>query len=285
LSNQLTFGRFDTPMTVLAREAEVVRFLNPGGYERKSELDEALLPPLQAAIADPAPRKLIIVHTLGSHWNYAYRHPPSFERWTPSLRGANVPVTDSTQASNELFNDQLRRDGPVTRPMHKDPRWAAEIGNSYDNSILYTDWLLSRFIASVKAAGPALSTLVYVSDHGENLVSTACGKSMHGSNTEHDYRVPMLVWYADGFAARHPDMVKRLREHRAAKLTLENLFHTLVDLGGLRYAGHRPERSIVSGELRALPRYVNADGWIDYDLARPVGGCREITLEAPHAGP
>lgn len=285
LSNQLTFGRFDTPMTVLAREAEVVRFLNPGGYERRSELDEALLPPLKAALDDPAPRKLVVIHTLGSHWNYAYRHPPAFERWTPSLRGTEAAIADATQAANELLNDQLRDFGPAARPLHKDPRRAAEIGNSYDNSILYTDWLLSRFIASVKASGPALSTLVYVSDHGENLVSADCDKSMHGSNTEHDYRVPMLAWHSDGYAARHPDLVARLVANRDAKLTLENLFHTLVDMGGLRYPGHRSERSIASPGFREQVRYVNADGWIDFDQARPTGGCRVVTPPGAAATP
>ena len=189
-------------------------------------------------------------------------------------------VADATQAANELFNDQLRVDRPATRPLHKDPSRAAEIGNSHHNSILYTDWLLARFIAGVTASGPPLSTLVYVSDHGENLVSATCAKYMHGSKTENDYRVPMLVWYADAVAERQPGMARLLRQHSASKLTLGNLFHTLVDLGGLRYPGHRPERSIVSPALREQPRYVNADGWIDYDQARPVGGCRDITVDA-----
>jgi hypothetical protein len=40
---------------------------------------------------DPAPKKLIVLHTLGSHWNYSRRYPKQFEQWLPSLYGDDTP--------------------------------------------------------------------------------------------------------------------------------------------------------------------------------------------------
>ncbi len=96
LSNQVSFGEFDTPVSVFAKEADVVQFLNLGGFTNSSNLDEILLGPLHTAIADKTPKKLIVLHTLGSHWNYSQRYPKQFDRWQPSLFGVDKPITATT---------------------------------------------------------------------------------------------------------------------------------------------------------------------------------------------
>ena len=250
LSNQISFGKFDTPVSVFAKEADEVEFLNLGGFTNHSNHDEVLLAPFGRALQDPAPKKLIVLHTLGSHWNYAQRYPAAFDRWKPSLAGVAKPVLT---------------DGAIE----------PQLNNSYDNSILYTDWFLAQLLERLKADDRA-AALMYVADHGQTLYDGACRQVFHGHNNQHEFHVPAFAWYSDTYGARFPDKVAQLRAHRKARLSTENVFHTLVDLGDIRYPGERLERSIASAQLRFHKRYVDSYGWADYDNARFKGDCREV---------
>ena len=250
LSNQISFGKFDTPVSVFAREADTVEFLNLGGFTTRSNLDEVLFDPLERALRDPAPKKLIVLHTLGSHWNYAHRYPARFDKWTPSLRGVDKPVV-----TDDAIEPQM--------------------SNSYDNSILYTDWLLSQVIDRLKSPEKA-AALMYVADHGQTLYDKSCDLAFHGHNTQYEFHVPAFVWYSDVYAALYPAKVAQLKGHRKARLSTENVFHTLVDLGDIRYPGERLEWSIASPQWKRHKRYVDSYGWTDYDNARMRGDCREV---------
>ena len=250
LSNQISFGKFDTPVSVFAREADTVEFLNLGGFTTRSNLDEVLFDPLERALQDPAPKKLIVLHTLGSHWNYAHRYPARFDKWTPSLRGVDKPVV-----TDDAIEPQM--------------------SNSYDNSILYTDWFLSQVIDKLRSPEKA-AALMYVADHGQTLYDKSCDLAFHGHNTQYEFHVPAFVWYSDVYAALYPAKVAQLKQHRKARLSTENVFHTLVDLGDIRYPGERLEWSIASPQWKRHKRYVDSYGWTDYDNARMRGDCREV---------
>ena len=250
LSNQMTFGEFDTPVSVFAKEADVTRFLNLGGFTNRSDFDAVLLAPLQNAIRDPAPKKLIVLHPLGNHWNYSHRHPQQFDRWKPSLFG-------------------------MAKPAYTSLKLKPEINNSYDNSILYTDWFLSEVIGQLKA-GPALASMMYVADHGQTLYDGTCKLAFHGHNTQFEFHVPALVWYSDAYGAAHADKVAQLRQHRTASLATENIFHSLLDMADIRYASEQLDRSIFSSRLTKHVRYVDSYGWTDYDDATFKGDCREV---------
>ena len=250
LSNQISFGKFDTPVSVFAKEADQVEFLNLGGFTNNSNLDEVLFAPFERALLDPAHKKLIVLHTLGSHWNYAHRYPARFDKWTPSLRGVDKPVVTDTAIEPQL-------------------------NNSYDNAILYTDWFLAQVIAKLKSPDRA-SALMYVADHGQTLYDKSCDLAFHGHNTQYEFHVPAFVWYSSLYGERFPDKVAQVRRHRKARLSTENVFHTLVDLGDIRYPDERLERSIASARLKRHKRYVDSYGWADYDNAKFKGDCREV---------
>jgi glucan phosphoethanolaminetransferase (alkaline phosphatase superfamily) len=250
LSNQMSFGEFDTPVSVFAKEADVTRFFNLGGFTNRSDFDDVLLAPLQIAISDRAPKKLIVLHTLGNHWNYSHRHPQEFDRWKPSLFGIDKPAYTSLKLK-------------------------VEINNSYDNSILYTDWLLSQVIGVLKT-GPALASMMYVADHGQTLYDGSCKLAFHGHNTQFEFHVPALVWYSDAYGAAHADKVAQLRQHRAAPLSTENMFHSLLDMADISYESEQLDRSFFSSQLAKHVRYVDSYGWTDYDDATLKGDCREV---------
>jgi glucan phosphoethanolaminetransferase (alkaline phosphatase superfamily) len=261
LSNQISFGKFDTPVSVLAREANVVEFLNPGGFSDRSNLDDVLLPPLQRALNDPAPYKLVVLHSMGSHWNYAHRYPKQFNQWQPSLTG-------------------------VDKPVYTDLDIKPQLNNSYDNAILYTDWFLAQVVRQLKnVAQPA--AMAYVADHGQTLYDGGCRVAFHGHNSQYEFHVPAFFWYSDAYADLYPDKVKQLKAHRKARLSTENIFHTVVDLGAIRYPDEKLDWSIASPALKRHPRYVDSYGWTNYDEATPTGDCREMLakgkrLTLPH---
>ncbi|ALK99313.1 sulfatase domain-containing protein [Massilia sp. WF1] len=250
LSNQMSFGKFDTPVSVFAKEADVVDFLNLGGYTNNSNYDEVLFGPLKHAMADPAPKKLIVLHTLGSHWNYSHRYPKQFDKWLPSLYG-------------------------VDKPAYTDLRIKAQLNNSYDSSILYTDWFLAHVIDSLRDTGLPASML-YVADHGQTLYDNSCRLAFHGHNTQYEFHIPALAWYSDAYRERYPDKVEQLLKHSKAKLATENMFHTLLDMAEVRYPGERLEWSFVNSGFKQHRRYVDSYGWTDYDRATIQGDCHEV---------
>lgn len=261
LSNQISFGKFDTPVSVLAQEANVVEFLNPGGFSDRSNLDQVLLAPLERALHDPAPYKLVVLHSMGSHWNYAHRYPKQFDQWKPSLTG-------------------------VDKPVYTDLDIKPQLNNSYDNAILYTDWFLAQVLDQLKTL-PQASALAYVADHGQTLYDGSCRVAFHGHNSQYEFHVPAFFWYSDSYAALYPDKVAQLKAHRKARLSTENIFHTVVDMGAIRYPDEKLDWSIASAALRRHPRYVDSYGWTNYDTATPTGDCREMLakgkqLTLPH---
>lgn len=250
LSNQMSFGQFDTPISVFANEADVVQFLNLGGFTNNSSYDEILLDPLKIAMADPAPKKLIVLHTLGSHWNYSHRYPAQFDKWQPSLFG-------------------------IENPAYTDLKLKPQLNNSYDNSILYTDWFLSQVIDTLKAKHE-LTSMMYVADHGQTLYDGSCNLAFHGHNTQFEFHVPALMWYSDEYRAVFPAKVLRLLRNKRAKLATENVFHSLVDMADIHYDTERLEWSFLSKRFRPHKRYVDSYGWTDYDNATFKGDCREV---------
>ncbi len=250
LSNQISFGKFDTPVSVFAKEADVVQFLNLGGFTNNSNFDQILFDPVQSAIADGAKKKLIVLHTLGSHWNYSQRYPKQFDRWQPSLFGVDKPVYTDTKI----------------KPL---------LNNSYDSSILYTDWFLANVIGMLKRSQQR-SALVYMSDHGQTLYDNTCDLAFHGHNTQFEFHVPAFVWYSDLYAKQRPGKIEQLHKHGKARLSTENVFHTLLDLADIRYPDERLEWSFMNEQFKLHPRYVDSYGWAHYDNATFKGDCREV---------
>ncbi|MCD2516932.1 phosphoethanolamine transferase [Massilia sp. G4R7] len=250
ISNQVSFGKFDTPVSVFAKEADDVQFLNLGGFSDASNHDAVLLDPLRRAIADPAQKVLVVLHTLGSHWNYGHRYPKEFDRWQPSLLS-------------------------LEKPDYTDVRIEPQMNNSYDSAILYTDWFLSNVIGLLKESSLP-SSLLYVADHGQTLYDKSCKIAFHGHNTQYEFHVPAFVWYSDAYGERFPDKVDQLRKHRTFRLSTENMFHTVLDMADIRYPGERLDWSFVHPSLKRHKRYVDSWGWTDYDDATMKGDCREV---------
>lgn len=114
--------------------------------------DEDVIPLLQSNLATYASGyRFIVLHFGGgSHGPvYSDRHPPEFQQFKPMCEDADV----ATKCTLE------------------------QLYNSYDNTILYVDHVVSQTVQTLEQSGVPY-VLIYLSDHGESLMED--GVMFHG---------------------------------------------------------------------------------------------------------
>ncbi|MEL4724727.1 sulfatase-like hydrolase/transferase, partial [Acinetobacter baumannii] len=76
-----------------------------------------------------------------------------------------------------------------------------ELLNSYDNTIVYTDHVLSQMINTLKEISKYQTGLWYLSDHGESTGEH--GLYLHGSPyaiaPSQQTHVPMIMWFSESW--------------------------------------------------------------------------------------
>lgn len=144
----------------------------------------------------------IYIHGYGSHFNYKERYPKEFSVYKP----------DDVKGISEMY-----------RP---------EMLNAYNNSILYTDFVLDS-LASMLESKNCCSSLLYLSDHGEDLFDDARGRYLHASPTPTFYQlyIPLIVWFSDKYRSEYPDIYDNAQKHQKMPFTTNTIFHTLLDIG------------------------------------------------------
>ncbi|MDI4634702.1 sulfatase-like hydrolase/transferase [Pelomonas sp. V22] len=240
LSTQGAAGAHETPISVLAREADEQHFVNAVDYRGAGALDGELLPLVQKILDKGEARQFIVLHTLGSHLHYAHRYPPSFERFKPALA--------------------LRDKPDIWRPVQVE-----EMRNAYDNSVLYTDHVIDAVIGMLDHA-QRRSSLMYAADHGETLYDGDCKRAGHGFAAAVNYRVPMFVWLSDRWQLDKPDGRRQLERLRSEPVSALAVFPTLTGLAGFDIAAPHAHGDLGAAERRPAPRLVTHFGDFDKDL-------------------
>jgi len=182
--------------------------------------DEVMLEDLAQRVDAVRRDTVIVFHQIGSHGPaYSERYPPAFEIFKPVCR------------SSELQRCTVE-----------------EVRNAYDNSIAYTDYVLSRQIEILSQASDRFDTLLlYASDHGESLGEL--GVYLHGMPyafaPEDQKRVPLLVWTSPGFRKRMgvDDRCLHNRSHQV--VSHDNLYHTLLSVAGLSNQVYDPKLDLL----------------------------------------
>lgn len=167
--------------------------------------DEILLQGLQHFIDNLNKDTVLVLHQMGSHGpEYFKRYPKEFERFTPVCE------------SNALNN--CSRDSIV---------------NGYDNTLVYTDHVLSTLIDLLrKNQGKVDTAMLYLSDHGESLGEY--NLYLHGTPymlaPEQQKRVAMLAWFSDNYQKSFSVDTQCLQQSRDKPLSQDNLFHSMLGL-------------------------------------------------------
>lgn len=148
---------------------------------------------------------VIVLHAQGSHGPAYYRrYPEKFKKFMPECNSASVQ-----DCSDE------------------------EIVNAYDNTILYTDFILSEIIKYLKTSPDTKnSAMLYVSDHGESLGEN--GIYLHGMPyymaSEYQTHIPMLAWFSKDFAENKQLDLACLNEKTDEVLSHDNIIHSVLGI-------------------------------------------------------
>ena len=128
--------------------------------------------------------------------------------------------------------------------------------NSYDNAVLYNDYVVSSIIMQLKKRQEA-SLMVYFSDHGEEVFDTLgnlfCGRN-EGKPTPAMYTVPFIVWSNSLYNSQHKT------SHWLGKLsnpmTTADFLYTWADMVGLSFSGMDYSRSAISDQFVRHSRWI-----------------------------
>ena len=230
ITNQQTMTKRNTLLTSFSQQADEQAYLNHSRAQNSAEYDMNVVKPFQHALADPAEKKLIIVHLLGTHMKYEYRFPPEF-----------AVFKDRTGLADWVNKEQQA------------------IINDYDNAVLYNDFIMSTLIDSMRQA-KSNGFMVYFSDHGEDVFDSGehniLGRN-EGKPTVPMYAVPFIVWMTDSWRATHPNDFSGFLDR---PYSTSHFIHTWSDLAGLSYEGFAPEKSLVSPQFKEMPVWVGDPG-------------------------
>ncbi len=163
--------------------------------------DMLLIPELKGSIErHPQGKHLVVLHTKGSHYLYSQRYPREFARYQPECIGV-----DDTCSKAMLIN-------------------------AFDNSVLYTDTVLTRVYDQLR---DKKAIVFYASDHGESISDNM---HLHGTPRNmappEQFRVPMIVWASDKYLAdpANKQAFSRLQAQQKAGKTHRHveLFDTIM---------------------------------------------------------
>ncbi len=241
ITNQQTMTKRNTMLTTFSQLTDEQYYLNNNRSQDARQYDSSVFVPFQEVLKQPASRKFIIVHLLGTHMNYKYRYPQEYAKFT-DRQGVPPWVTDGSQLS---------------------------FYNSYDNAVLFNDFVVSKLIKDFAATDPN-GLLVYFSDHGEEVYDTP-GLNFKGRAEANPlaamYTVPFLIWTSPKWKETRP------QDFRAAldrPYSTTDFIYTWIDLAGLHFDKFDPTKSLVNKDLKDYPRYIGdpyaEKGLVDFNL-------------------
>lgn len=170
--------------------------------------DEILLDTLKDYLAhldknDQTPR-LIVLHQMGSHGPaYFKRTTIHYQPFQPACNTKSIQSC-STQ----------------------------ELLNSYDNSIVYTDHVLSSIIQTLAHVEHYQTGFWYLSDHGESTGEH--GLYLHGAPyaiaPSQQTHIPMFMWFSKAWKENASNRLSCFEEQKNTPMSQDNLFPTLLNL-------------------------------------------------------
>lgn len=154
---------------------------------------------------------LIVLHTMGSHRLYDLRYPSEFKIFSPTCINNELYY-----ATNECLDVE-------------------KLGNSYDNTIIYTDYFLSELIKVLENSN---AILLYISDHGESLGEDGIYAHSHPFELApiEQKHIPLVMWASEKFLSNKTNLDKFSKAGIKSNIKIDqsNIFHSLLDCVGVK---------------------------------------------------
>ncbi|MDE1329778.1 phosphoethanolamine transferase [Vibrio aestuarianus] len=182
--------------------------------------DMAMLENFEKNIDKMQGNRMLLMHLIGSHGpTYFQRYPQNKKVFQP-----DCPRADIENCTVE------------------------QIINTYDNTILYTDYVIAQTIEKLKTLEDKYNTaLIYISDHGESLGEN--GLFLHGMPyglaPEYQTQVPMMFWTSPGFEREKSLNTTCLRNNAQQKTySQDNLFHSMLGIMDITTEVYNPHMDL-----------------------------------------
>lgn len=212
ISNQMHYNTHDTPITTIAGGSDQQIWINDFvGGRLRTTYYDEKLADYFPEIM-PEKKTLLIFHLMGCHNVYSDRYPAKFKKFS---------------------------DG-------KDERV-----NSYDNCILYNDYVLSLLYKKA-AEHKDFMSFTFLSDHGED--------PDHGLT--HDYskftwymaHIPFVMIFSEKYAQNHKEMMETLKNNRDKYWTSDLLYDLMLHVLGIRDKSQNNEKYDLASAGYNMPR-------------------------------
>lgn len=183
------------------KECDTLIYVRPekSVFTYSSWLDLDLLSPFDNELLNPDKNKLLILHTIGSHWYYNSHYSDSFKLFNPTTQSKIL-----SQNSSE------------------------EIINSYDNTVVYTDYILDSIIKRLEKLN---AVLIFLSDHGEALGEG--GNWLHAGENEYLKNPACFIWFSNQYQKKFPLKIQSLYENMHRRYRTDFLYHSILSAGNI----------------------------------------------------
>ncbi|MCX8659511.1 phosphoethanolamine transferase CptA [Gilliamella sp. B2772] len=241
ITNQQTMTKRNTMLTMFSKQADEQFYMNNDRNQSSRQYDSSVFEPFKNVLNDPAEKKFIVIHLLGTHMKYELRYPEGEEYQR---------FKDKTGVNFDLDDDKLK------------------VYNSYDNAVAFNDFVTTELFKLFKNSDPN-GFILYFSDHGEEVYQTA-PHDVLGRNekapTRAMYTVPFMLWQSPKWLMSHPN---HFESYVNRKFSTQDLIHTWSDLAGLSFDDYQPEKSIVNEKFAQPTRWIGdphgKEGLTDFD--------------------
>jgi len=208
-SNQARTGKFNYAARVFAESCDQSFFYQQEGSIRiNTKHDIVLVDSSYQFIKelDHRKRNFIIYHMMGSHFDYSMRYPDKFNCFS-------------------------------IKDYHKYPQHQRNILATYDNSILYNDYVVNSIINLFKEEN---AIVIYVPDHGQDMFRSspyyrAHGKSNNPISYAYGVEIPFIIYATPLFQKNNPATIRRIenRQKNPKSWITDNLPYFIMDLIGV----------------------------------------------------
>ena len=231
ISNQNTVDNSNA-IVCLVSGANKAIYLNRGGDQSYARVfDEQIFPVLKEILEkEPKSKKRVIfIHTMGSHVNYASRYPSNYA----------------------IFNNE---DEITEKPWFG--RKAKKYINDYDNTIYYTDYILYEFINMIRKE--PRSALLFFSDHGEECFDSRNQHGHHDSLESRFYfEIPFFIWLSDDYKSKLSSDIYKSWQNATSFPFVNCAAYSILKLANITLDCDNLNKSPLSDNFTIEPRIVH----------------------------
>src|SRR5574344_1665966 len=208
-----------TLMNYYLKEEDIA--VSARSYYKENIDDHKMLPLIKKEIEQNVTENLfIIIHIYGSHFKYSQRYSKEFSVFEPE----NVETISKKNRSLLV--------------------------NSFDNSILSTDDFIYKVVSYARSDNSP-ATVLYLSDHGEDLMDDSREYFLHASPipTYYQLHIPYIIWNSDKYREIYPDKFHNLLKNKNMPISSNSVFHTMLDAASIKTKYLIPSLSLCSNKF------------------------------------